>query len=226
MEHNPLFGGIVGLTTASCIYIWKSERFNKAQKTFLLLCFFFPPLQWIMILVVIYYNNEIYKKTKEFTKELSNITENKKIDVSKSNLKELKDSGIISEEEYKVKIEQIENQKNELSISNSKEYAQLKSLLELDILTKAEFDSKVELLKEKKSNVNTSQNNEDYRIISGYSEGLALVIGNNLDYGYIDTEGKIVIDFIFEHAENFNNGIATVRVNGLFKKIDKKGNLI
>lgn len=226
MESNPLVAGMVGLVTASSIYIWQSERFNKAQKTLLLLCFVFPPLQWVMILIVIYYNDIVYKKSKEFKKEISNINEEIKIDTSKNNLQELKDSGIVTEEEYETKIQQIENQKIELAVLNSKEYTQLKSLLDSNILTKEEFESKVVILKSKKSNKTPTVINENYRIVDGYSEGLALVIDDNLEYGYIDSDGKIMIDFIFEHAENFYNGSAKVRINGVFKKIDYSGNTI
>lgn len=147
MESNPLVAGIVGLVTASSIYIWQSDKFNKPQKTLLLLCFVFPPLQWVMILIVHYYNEMQYKKTKEFKKEVLNYNEEEKIDNSKTTLQELKDSGIITEEEYKTKVEKIDNQKTELAILNSKEYTQLKSLLDSNILTKEEFENKVELLR-------------------------------------------------------------------------------
>ncbi|RZL40977.1 MAG: SHOCT domain-containing protein, partial [Pedobacter sp.] len=127
MDSNPLVAVIVGLVTASSIYVWQSEEFNKTQKTFILFCLIFPPLQWIMILVAKYYNNLAYKKSKEFKKEVLNYNEEKKIDNSKTTLQELKDSGIITEEEYKIKAEKIDIQKTELAILNSKEYSQLKS---------------------------------------------------------------------------------------------------
>ncbi|MBK0370712.1 SHOCT domain-containing protein [Flavobacterium agrisoli] len=147
MDSNPLVAIIVGLVTASSIYVWKSDEFNKTQKTFILFCIIFPPLQWIMILLAKYYNNLAYKKSKEFKKEVLHYTEEKKIDNSKTTLQELKDSGIITEEEYKTKIEKIDIQKTELAILNSKEYIQLKSLLDSNILTKEEFKSKVEILR-------------------------------------------------------------------------------
>ncbi|RTY83381.1 SHOCT domain-containing protein [Flavobacterium sp. ZB4P23] len=147
MDSNPLVAIIVGLVTASSIYVWKSDEFNKSQKTFILFCIVFPPIQWIMILLAKYYNKLAYKKSKEFKKEVLNYNEEKKIDNSKTTLQELKDSGIITEEEYKTKVEKIDGQKTELAILNSKEYNQLKSLLDSNILTKEEFESKVEILK-------------------------------------------------------------------------------
>ena len=142
MDNNPLVGVLVGLVTASSIYVWKSDEFNKTQKTLLLICLLFPPLQWVMILVAKYYNNLAYKKSKEYT----HYTKERKIDNSKSTLKELKDGGIITEEEYKEKVEKINKQKTELNILNSREYTQLKSLFESNILTKEEFENKVNIL--------------------------------------------------------------------------------
>jgi uncharacterized membrane protein len=219
MDNNPLVGIFVGLVTASSIYVWKSDEFNKTQKTFLFICLLFPPLQWVMILVAKYYNNLAYKKSKEYT----HYTKERKIDNSKSTLKELKDSGIITQEEYKEKVERIDNQKTELNILNSKEYTQLKSLFDSNILTKEEFENKVNMLKSKNTNKLSHKN---YRIINGYSEGLALAINDDLEYGFVNDDGEIIIDFIFEHAENFSNGIAKVRINDVFKEIDLKGNIL
>lgn len=219
MDNNPLVGVFVGLVTASSIYVWKSDEFNKTQKTFLLICLLFPPLQWVMILVAKYYNNLAYKKSKEYTHS----TKERKIDNSKSTLKELKDSGIITKEEYKEKVERIDNQKTELNILNSKEYTQLKSLFDSNILTKEEFENKVNMLKSKNTNKLPHKN---YRIINGYSEGLALAINDDLEYGFVNDDGEIIIDFIFEHAENFSSGIAKVRINDVFKEIDLKGNIL
>lgn len=219
MDNNPLVGVLVGLVTASSIYVWKSDEFNKTQKTLLLICLLFPPLQWVMILVAKYYNNLAYKKSKEYT----HYTTERKIDSSRSTLKELKDGGIITEEEYKEKVEKINKQKTELNILNSREYTQLKSLFESNILTKEEFENKVNMLKSRNSDKLPHMH---YRIIDGYSEGLALAIDENLEYGFVNEKGETVIKFIFEHAENFSNGVATVRIDGVFKEIDLKGNVI
>ena len=120
----------------------------------------------------------------------------------------------------------IKKQKVENDVLNSTEYKQLKDLLDANILSKIEFEDKVEKLKDSKSVKTTNSNVHNYRIIDGYSEGLALAINDNLDYGYVDSNGKVVIDFIFEHAENFSNGIAKISIKGQFKKIDCKGNII
>lgn len=136
------------------------------------------------------------------------------------NLTHLKEKGILTTEEYNSKIEKVKAEITEQDLKNSTEYKQLNSLLDTGILTKDEFDKKIILLKSKE---NIDKN---YRIVDGYSEGLALVIDENLEYGYIDIYEKIVIDFIFEHAENFSNGVARVRIDGEFKNIDYNGNII
>lgn len=62
-------------------------------------------------------------------------------------------------------------------------------------------------------------------IESDFSEGLAAY---RLDgrYGYVDTEGKIVIAPQFEQVDLFRDGLAIVRVNGRYGWIDKTGKLV
>ncbi|TRX11046.1 SHOCT domain-containing protein [Flavobacterium gawalongense] len=158
MESNPLVAGIVGLVTASSIYIWQSNKFNKAQKTLLLLCFIFPPLQWVMILIVIYYNK--YKSENSPEKiSVKKLDETKtKLNSSIDNLKDLKEKGILTQEEYDSKVEKIETEKAEQELKNSTEYKQLKSLFDSNILTKEEFDNKFKTLIKKNSLTNIERN--------------------------------------------------------------------
>lgn len=225
MNENIGVGLVVGLAIGITTYIWNSDCFTKFQKYVLLLFILFPPLQWISAIILFFYNYHQFKKSKEYKKEVTNHNEEKKIDNSKINLQELKNSGLITEEEFKEKVEKINSQKTILTILKSKEYSQLKALLDSNILTKEEFENKISILKGKVSNKDIIFSNKNYRIIDGYSEGLALAINDNLDYGFVNNNGEIVIDFIFEHAENFSNGIANVRIDGMIKKIDLRGNL-
>ena len=41
-------------------------------------------------------------------------------------------------------------------------------------------------------------------------------VNENLDYGFKDTQGEIVIKPIYEYADNFSNGLALVRDSGRF----------
>lgn len=219
MEHSIGVGAIVGLAVATSIYVWQHEYFSKAEKTVLLLCVIIPPIQWLGILGIhIYYN---YKAKNIKTKVVErNIKE--KADSSINTLTELNKKGILTDEEYKEKIEKVENEKTKQDVVNSTEYMQLKNLLNLGVLTKDEFQTKIEFLNSKALKTKT----EEFRIIDGFSENLALVINVDLDYGFINEENEIVIPFIFDHAENFANGISNVRYKGVFRKINTKGEFI
>ena len=61
--------------------------------------------------------------------------------------------------------------------------------------------------------------------IYGFSDGLARVKQNG-KYGYIDKNGKMVIQPQFNDARNFSDGLAMVRQNGKYRYIDKSGNMI
>lgn len=45
-------------------------------------------------------------------------------------------------------------------------------------------------------------------------------------YGFVDKTGKIVIDFQFEDAKDFSDGLAVVKVNGKYGYIDKSGKMV
>lgn len=156
MENNIGVGILVGIATASSMYVWKSESFTKTQKTFLLLSVLFPPLQWVGILAVSLYNNyKINNTTEKITEKKIEQVKNE-LDNSILNLKDLKDKGILTEEEYNLKVEKINAEKEEQSIKNSQEYKQLKSLLDKGILTKEEFENKVQII----SNISNKEINK------------------------------------------------------------------
>ena len=143
MEHNIGVGVIIGLVTASSFYIYNSNKFNSTQKTILLICILFPPAQWLGILIVLAYNS--YKVNNSVEKVTERKVEEVKInlDNSISSLKDLRDKGILTDEEYKTKVEKIEAEKEEQILKSSSEYKQLKSLLDNGILTKEEFENKI-----------------------------------------------------------------------------------
>jgi Ca2+/Na+ antiporter len=66
-------------------------------------------------------------------------------------LSNLKEKGILTEEEYNQKVSKIEEVKTNENLKNSKEYKQLKSLLDSGVLTKEEFENKIILLNIKDS---------------------------------------------------------------------------
>ena len=127
-------GLIVGLIFASSLYIWNNDKFSGLQKTILLICIIFPPAQWIGILFVLAYNN--YKVNNSTEKVIERKVEQVKanLDNSISNLKDLKEKGILTDEEYKTKVAKISTEKDEQSLKNSLEYKQLKSLRHILLL--------------------------------------------------------------------------------------------
>ncbi|WP_416437619.1 WG repeat-containing protein [Phnomibacter sp. MR] len=62
--------------------------------------------------------------------------------------------------------------------------------------------------------------------VDEFSEGLCVVRNDNGKHGYIDTTGKLVVDFEFQYANKFENGRAKVEINNLWGAIDKKGKVI
>ncbi|MBP6039938.1 MAG: SHOCT domain-containing protein [Flavobacterium sp.] len=136
-------GLIVGLATGSSIYIWNSDNFTKSQKTGLIFCILFPPLQWISILLVLAYNKYQLENTEEAKTIKQNVRSKQSLDSTINDLIELRGKGIISEEEFMSKVYTIENQKTEFDINNSTEYKQLKNLFDSGILTKEEFENKI-----------------------------------------------------------------------------------
>lgn len=223
MEHSVGVGIIVGLVITSSIYIWNNENFSKEQKIGLLICLVFPPAQWLGILIVLIYNNYKESYFLEKTSKHQIVIEKDSLDDSITKLSDLKQKGIITDEEYKTKIEKIEFEKEEKNIRHSIEYKQLKSLFDSGILTNDEFESKIKILKENNSFFKLETK---YRIVDGFKENLAVAVDKDLNYGFIDTNQDIIIDFKFEYAENFSNGFALVRENSLFGYIDKYSNYI
>ena len=174
MEHNIGVGLIVGLVTASSFYIYRSEKFSSVQKTILLICVIFPPAQWLGILIVLAYNNYIENNSVEKVAERRNENKINTINSQVKSLKDLKEKGILTNEEYNQKVEKLEAEKAEHNLKNSTEYKQLKSLLDSGVLTKEEFESKIV-----KINNITNKQPED-KTIDTYDYNATLIDGEIL----------------------------------------------
>ena len=105
------------ISAVYCFELSKGSIFNKEPKFYL--------------------NNAVERKVEQLKSNLDN---------SIANLTELKNKGILTDEEYKTKVDKIETEKEEQNLKNSIEYRQLKSLLDNEILTKEEFEGKIQLL--------------------------------------------------------------------------------
>lgn len=137
MDERILIGAIVGLGTVSSIYIWKSENFSKVQKVILLVCILFLPLQWVLAIVMYFYNKD-RNSLPSFKQEKSirNLDE----------LEFLKSTGILSEEEFKEKAEEVKTNFETTNIKETEEYKALCKLNKSGVLSDEEFNSKVQLL--------------------------------------------------------------------------------
>ena len=73
--------------------------------------------------------------------------------------------------------------------------------------------------------------NPEFYWVDEFSEGLCAVSTdyNSKEprkYGYIDTTGKLVIDFKYDHAMKFENGKGKIQLNNLWGAVDKTGKII
>jgi uncharacterized membrane protein len=146
MDNRILVGCIIGLVFASSRYIWNSEKMSKTQKTVLLILLVFPPAQWIGLLFVEIFNHHNLNHTPEKIVERESEESLSNFNTAIVNLKDLKNKGIITENEYNNKIDKIHQDILTIELKNSQEYKQLKSLFGQGILSKEEFDEKVEFL--------------------------------------------------------------------------------
>jgi hypothetical protein len=67
--------------------------------------------------------------------------------------------------------------------------------------------------------------NQEFKKANSFSKGLAPVF-NGFKWGYINTKGVLVIDYIFEDASDFLNNLARVKYNdlwGLLKPVKCEG---
>jgi hypothetical protein len=67
----------------------------------------------------------------------------------------------------------------------------------------------------------------DNKLFSSYSpfcSELQLLKDSNSKYGYIDKNGKTIIEFIFDDAIPFENGLARVKLDNTWYYIDASGN--
>lgn len=136
-------------------------------------------------------------------------------------LKELKEKGLLTEQEYEEKIKKVVDDNITKSLEDYTEYKQLKTLYEDDILTKEELETKVEILRSKLRAKNTEEEKGE-----PYFEELRSFTDKELNYGFEDETGNIVVEPIYEYVDNFREGLSLVRKNRKFGFIDRKGNII
>ena len=67
---------------------------------------------------------------------------------------------------------------------------------------------------------------DDYCGFSSFSEGRAFVQDENLEYGFIDKQGREVIECEYDKAGGFHEGLSWVKKNGKCGFIDKQGRVV
>ena len=146
MNNNIGVGLVVGLTTASSIFIYKSQKFTRLQKLILLICILFPPIQWLLAVIILFINHYRFKNLPENIRQ-QRIQDKININESKlSTLQDLYDKGLITDSEYIEKTRILQKAKFNLELEKSDDYIKLKSLLDENLLTQEEFNDKVQSL--------------------------------------------------------------------------------
>lgn len=120
-------------------YVFYSYRKFTATQ---LLCFWFLPY-----LTLIYY--AIIKGEYEDLDEKEKKSKVKSLNNTQDSLYKLRERKILSEEEYRKKLEQVQKEKTTLNIEQSEDYIELKNLFQNGILTEQEFNDKIEVIKSK-----------------------------------------------------------------------------
>jgi hypothetical protein len=232
MDTQIGVGLIIGLVSASSFYVYNSDRFSVVQKVFLLVGILFPPAQWIGILGVLVYN---YFKDKKSLERLNYIEINKSSSANKIHLKhlsDLKNNGILSDEEYWNKISDIDSKNADQEIKLTDDYKKLKSLFDSNVLSEIEFNDKVILLKgrlrsnKQPNRIPEQEELQDFRVTEELSEGYFVIIDDKLNYGFADKDLNKVIDTIYEIAFSFSEGLALVRSQNKFGFINKANEII
>lgn len=68
--------------------------------------------------------------------------------------------------------------------------------------------------------------NNQYNRVSGFHEGLSIVVVDDKKFGVINKSGEMVIEPQFEDAKSFSEGLAAVCKNGKWGYIDRAGKVI
>lgn len=140
-------------------------------------------------------------------------------------LKTLKNNSILSEKEFEKKLKKVNDEELNNILKTNSDYLKLLELYNGGIFDKTEFDEKVKKIKSK---ITKKQKIEDtdFRVIGELKCGLSTAIDNELNYGFVDENQNVVIDFKYDFAGDFNDDIALVRLNNKFGFIDTKNKFI
>ncbi|WP_139856793.1 SHOCT domain-containing protein [Aequorivita sinensis] len=187
MDKDIGVGIIVGLTIATSLIAYNSKSFSQAQKTYLLICIVFPPLQWLSMIIIAIYNSYASQNSPEAVENKKIKQESDNTHKQIENLKDLRDQNILTKEEFDEKVKTINISMQEKELKQTSEYKKLKELFDNGILSQAEFKNKVESLKPgeiKESDIIGYWENEN---------NLLSFEGDSFKYSYKNSTGKGII---------------------------------
>lgn len=134
-----LIGAIVAVSITILFKTWQNQNFPAWIKVLLTISFVFPPA--LVVLFIIFYgyferNSKEAKLARKLNHEGSNSKE----------LKILRESGIISEDEYNKKLTTIISKQGNLIVENTSEYNALKKLYDNGLISQNELSLKKNIL--------------------------------------------------------------------------------
>jgi hypothetical protein len=161
--------------------------------------------------------SQIERVSKDITKNLEQI---------KSNLLELKESGVLSGIEYDSKLKKIEEEETNDEILKSDEYLKLKNLYDAGVFDTKEFEEKTAVIKNKLIKILTNSSRShlnNYNIIGEFKCGLALATDSEVMYGFVDENQKVAVEFKYDFAKDFRDNLAFIRFQNKFGFINTSG---
>src|SRR5665647_1669726 len=63
-------------------------------------------------------------------------------------------------------------------------------------------------------------------IYKSQAQEIRLQIGDNLKYGFVDTKGNVIMDFVIDDIGDFEDGMAKFRMGDKYGFISKQGKII
>lgn len=142
-------GIIIGLTIASTYFVYSNDFFNQSQKTYFYFCILFPPLQWLSIIIVSFYNAYKISISPEFIENEKRQNEKRNIKKQTDIIIDLRNKGILTKEESNKKLISLRNSQKITEFKLTADYQKLKELYDNGILTETEFNDKINILKSK-----------------------------------------------------------------------------
>lgn len=144
--------------------------------------------------------------------EKEQIAKIKDFSTKAENLKSLRDSNVLSESEYKNKIDKINEEKLDDLVTKTDEYLRLKTLYNDGVFTKEEFESKVKIIRNKIENTDVDEVETLDYTINFIDSSYSLIFGNYKSWK-IQFENSSTMNYYTKNS----NGKYFIRLNNEVK---------